>query len=114
MTTCAFWSTAGLLMTGGAEGVAAAAAAELDATGVTEAAAVLVWSVVFLATAVAGFLQLARPSAKNRGRIANRISINAVKRFKLRRGNYKRFLASSSRERKKSLAALALWAMGLA
>src|SRR5205085_1226949 len=93
MTTWAFWSTAGLLMTGAADGVAPAAAGGLAGAGVAEAAAVVVWSAVCLATAVASFLQLARPKAKNKERIANRVSINAVNRFKLRSGNYKRFLA---------------------
>src|SRR4051812_20257428 len=87
MTTCAFWSTAGFVMTGAVEGDAAA---EPDGLGVAEAAGV-VWSVSFLAT-LSAFLQADKVRAKRSGRIANLVSINAVRGFSWGRKNYKRFL----------------------
>src|SRR5436190_1575125 len=87
MTTWAFWSTAGLLMTGAAVGEAEAAA---DAPGVAEAAD-CDWSGALLLRA-GTFLQPTNPSAKTTKRIANLVSINAVRAFSLGRKKYKRFL----------------------
>src|SRR3954471_24495778 len=87
MTTCAFWSTAGFVMTGADEGDAET---EPDGLGVAEAAGV-VWSVSFLAT-LSAFLQADKVRAKRSGRIANLVSINAVRGFSWGRKNYKRFL----------------------
>ena len=90
MTTCAFWSTAGLEMTGATDGVALAAGAT-EAPGEPAGVGLCALSEA-LATTVAGFLQPTKLKARTRERIANRVSINAVKRFKLERRNYKRFL----------------------
>src|SRR3954462_11272179 len=90
MTTCAFWSTAGLEMVGGAVGDAAAMA-DPDGLAVAEVEPLdWPWSVVL--RRLGAFLQPVRASTKHRERNANRVGINAVKAFKLERRNYKRFL----------------------
>src|SRR3954466_13448436 len=91
MTTWAFWSTAGLLITGAADGVALA---ELAGLAVAAAAAWVCSEVLFVTAA--GFLQPVTPSIKTRERIANLVTINAVRAFSLGRKNYKRFLAAVS------------------
>ena len=72
--TCAFWSIAGLLMTGGAVGDPAAD--ELAGPGVPEAAGADWFCDVLLSPPVAGFLQADKPSATNSGKSTNRMSIN--------------------------------------
>jgi hypothetical protein len=76
-------------MTGAADAVAAAV--ELEEAGVADGEAVGDCSGAFLVKN-AGFLQPPKASAKTRERMAKRLSINAVMRFKLEQGNYKRFL----------------------
>src|SRR3954466_4216060 len=75
-------------MTGATDGVALA---EVAGLAVAEEAA---WACSELFLLVApGFLQPVNPSAKTRERIANLVTINAVRAFSLGRKNYKRFLA---------------------
>src|SRR6476659_7603358 len=89
MTTSAFWSTAGLEKTGALDGPALAAGAA-DAPGDPAGVGLCDLSEAFAAIVV-DFLQPTRLRAKTRERIAIRVSINAVKRFKLEQQNYKRF-----------------------
>ena len=77
-------------MTGAAAG--AAAAAELDGPGVTDATAADWFGAEVLLLAISFFLQVGKLSAKNNGRNANRVSINEVKAFSLTREKNKRFL----------------------